>query len=488
MLRMSTARLIAWNTGIQAVGKVISTLFGVAIIALLTRYLGQEGFGYYSTANAFFQIFAIMLDLGVNVMIVQMLGEHKGDTKYENRAVSATMTLRIVLSLALLGVAPFIGLLFPYATEVKLALFAIWASFFAASLNQIVIGVQQRHLKMHIVAASEVLGRAVLLGGLFLAMYMGWGLVPIVLIVSLGSLINFVANWLVARRYASFRWNWDPAFWKDLLTRSWPIGVSILFNLAYFKADTLVLSLVRPATEVGLYSAAYRVLEILITFPFMLAGVTLPLMAHAWTKKNSERFNALVRQSITVMTLLALPMAAGVAVLGVPAMILISGPEFAPAGQILKILALATAIIYVGTIASHVVVAVDKQRKMLPVYIVTGILTVISYAILIPIYGMWAAAWLTVASEVIVAAAAMRITLRAAPQGIDSWVILKIIFASAVMALGIMPLSDLWIPIPITAGILIYSVIILATGAISKKTIKEILTAPKGESAIESMR
>ncbi len=483
---MSTARLIAWNTGVQAIGKVVSTLFGVGIIALMTRYLGQEGFGYYSTANAFFQILAIMLDLGINVTLVQMLGERAGDEKYENRAVSATMTFRIVTAFVLLGSAPFVGLLFPYAWEVKVALFAIWVSFFSASLNQIVIGVQQRHLKMSAVAISEVAGRAFLFIGLLVCMALGWGLIPVVIFVSFGSSLNLLINWLVARRYASFDWNWDPDFWKTMLQRSWPIGVSILFNLAYFKADAFILSLVRSASEVGLYSAAYRVLEILITFPFMLAGLVLPLMANAWAKKEPERLNTLVRQSMTAMALIAVPLAAGVAVIGTQAMRLIAGPDFTASGDVLKILSLATAIIYLGTVASHVVVAVNAQRKMLPIYAIAGVLTVLGYMWLIPIYGMWAAAWLTVASELVVAVAAMVITLKAAPRGLDFWNLLKILAAGAIMMLCILPLKDMWLPIPIIAGAAVYSALILITGAVSRGTLKELLSAKKGETIIET--
>lgn len=338
---MSETRAIAWNTGSQAVGKIISTLIGVVSISLMTRQLGQTGFGYYSTAIAFFQIFAIMLDLGINVMLVQILGEHKGDEAYENKAVSATMTFRIVTGLVILGAAPFIGLLFPYAWEVKAAIFALWMSFFSASLNQVVIGVQQRHFKMHIVAISEILGRAILLVGLLIAIWSGLGLVPISIFISVGSVANLVMNWWIARRYASFRWNPDFAFWKMLLKRSWPIGVSILFNLAYFKADTIVLSLARSPEEVGIYGAAYRVLEILVTFPFMLAGIMLPLMANAWAKHDRTRFTHLLRQSFSVMLLIALPMALGIMVMGGPAMVFIAGPEFAASGEILKILAVA---------------------------------------------------------------------------------------------------------------------------------------------------
>lgn len=473
---MSLTRAIAWNTGSQAVGKVFSTLLGVAIIALMTRHLGQTGFGYYSTAITFFQIFAIMLDLGINVMIVQMLGEHKGDEAYEKRAVSATMTLRIITALVVLGLAPFIALLFPYAWEVKIAIFALTVSFFSASLNQVVIGVQQRHLKMYAVAISEVLGRAVLLIGLLMAVWLGWGLLAISIFVSLGSAINLLINWGVARRYASFAWNWDPDFWTQLLKRSWPIGVSIIFNLAYFKADTFVLSLVRSPEEVGVYSAAYRVLEILVTFPFMLAGIMLPLFSNAWAKKDLPRFNQLVRQANNVIILLAAPLALGTLVMGVPLMTFVSGQEFAESGEILKILAFAVSIIYLGTIASHVVVAVNAQMKMLPVYIGAAILAVAGYIIFIPVYGMWAAAWMTLISEAVVAGAAIRITYKAAPQSISWSIILKTLFASGLMALAILPVKDAWLPIPILLAVIIYTVLIFLLGAVSKATLKEIFS------------
>jgi O-antigen/teichoic acid export membrane protein len=318
-----------------------------------------------------------------------------------------------------------------------------------------------------------------LLFGLLLAVYLNLGLLTIVIFVSVGSVVNLLINWWVAGKYASFAWNWDPAFWKILLKRSWPIGVSIFFNLAYFKADAFILSLVRPASEVGIYSAGYRVLEILVTFPFMLAGIMLPLMAHAWAKKNKERFAQLLRQSYSAMLLFAVPLVVGVLVLGTQAIIFISGEEFAMSGDILKILSLATFMIYFGTISSHVVVAIDKQKAMLPSYFVVAVVTVILYVIYIPTYGMWAAAWLTVFSETTIALAATWFAYRSAPNIFSFITFAKIIFASLVMGLAILPLRDLWLPIPIISGMVIYAVMIFVTGAISKETVREILSARK---------
>ncbi len=482
---MSIARTLAHNTAVQIAGKVVSTILGVITVGLMTRYLGQAGFGMYSTANAFLQFFGIILDFGLNVIVVQMLGEHAGDEKAERQIVSATFTLRIVSAFAILGIAPFLGLIFPqYPWELKLAIFALWGSFFSASLNQIVIGVQQRHFKMHIVAAAEIAGRIVLLGGILLARALNWGLVPIVLIVSLGGIMNCFINYIVARRYASFTWNPDFAFWKKLLSRSWPIGLSILFNLIYFKADTLILSLVRSQAEVGIYGAAYRVLEVIVTVPFMYAGVLLPIIAKAWATGQKERFATLMGHSYDAMTLIAAPLVAGTIVLATKAMVLVSGKDFAESGDVLRILILAAGVIFFGTISSYAVVTLNAQRKMIPVYITVALVTLVGYLALIPTYGLWAAAWLTVFSETCVAVASTYIAVRGSGMRWKKMASFKAIFAAIMMAFAIWPFRNANILLTTTLGAVVYVGLVLATGAVSKGTLKELLAFRRSEPSI----
>lgn len=482
---MSTTRALAWNTAMQVSGKVVSTAVGVVIVGIMTRYLGTEGFGMYSTANAYFQVFGILLDFGLSVMLVQMLGEHAGEKTYEDRAVSAAFTLRILFGGLILTAGAFIGLLMPYPSILKVALFAIWGSFFFSALNQIVIGVHQRHLKMHVVAISEVAGRLVLLLGVLVATAAGWGLVPIVLIVSLGGFVNFAINAWIARRYAAVRWNWDPAFWKTLLRRSWPVGVSILFNLIYFKADALILSLVRPLAEAGLYGAAYRVLEILISLPFMYTGVLLPLIAKAWTTRDLPRFHGLFRNSLVAMTVLVAPMIAGTLVLGREVIVAISGQEYVVSGDVLKILMLAAGVIFFGTVSSHAIIALGAQRKMLPVYIAVAIVTLAGYLLFIPRYGMWAAAWLTVFSELCVALASTLISARLSGTRIAALPHLKAVAAAAVMALAVIPLKSFWLPIPILAGAAMYAALVIAFGAVPQETLRELFSSRSAVPEVE---
>ncbi|MBI5654825.1 flippase [Candidatus Uhrbacteria bacterium] len=473
---MSETRILAWNTGVQAVGKLLSTALGVIMIALMTRRLGQDGFGIYTSAIAYFQVFALLLDLGINVMLVQMLGEHRGDAKAEDRIVSATFTLRLVSSLVILTAAPLIGLLLNYPWELKLTLFAIWGSFISTALNQIVVGVQQRHLKMQMVAISEIAGRIIMVAGVALAVYLGWGLVPIVFLISIGGLANFAINFWFAHHLACFGWNWDPIFWRSLLRRAWPIGISIIFNLIYYRADTLVLSFVRPMSEVGVYGASYRVLEILITFPFMYAGILLPLLAHSWASGDKKHFANLIRNSFVSMILLAAPIVAGTLVIGTQIMTLVAGPEFAVSGPILKILILAVGAIFLGTVSSHAIVALDAQRKTMPLYIAVAIAALAGYLIFIPTYGIFAAAWLTVFSEAVIALGTTLISLKLSGISLPWWPMAKCLVASMIMALAILPLADMWLPIPILVGAAIYFALVVAFGAVSKSTIKELLS------------
>ncbi|MEK7115979.1 MAG: oligosaccharide flippase family protein, partial [Patescibacteria group bacterium] len=384
-----------------------------------------------------------------------------------------------------LTIAAVIGMALPYPHELKVALFAIWGSFFMSALSQIVVGVHQRHFTMHLVAIGEVVGRLTLLAGVLLAIARGWGLVPIVTIVSVGSAIHFLVIALTARRFAALQWNWDPVFWKELLRRSWPVGLSIVFNLVYFKADTLILSIMRPSfAEVGIYGAAYRVLEILITIPFMYTGVLLPLLAQALASKDLVRFRSLYRNSLVAMAILAAPLLAGVAVLGRQMMTLVAGKDFSTSGDVLKILMIAAAIIFLGTVTSHAIIALNIQRAMLPIYIIVALATLAGYVILIPRYGMWAAAWLTVASEACVALGSALLSLRRSGTRLAAAPYVKTALAALLMALTISPLKDAWLPIPILTGAAIYGALIVMFDVVPREILLNLFTFRKGTGTI----
>ena len=85
-----------------------------------------------------------------------------------------------------------------------------------------------------------------------------------------------------------------------------------------------------------------------------------------WLKQNKvEDFKRLAQKGFDFLAVIAWPMVFGALVLGTPIMLFVAGTEFESSGPILKILILATAVIYLSVLFSHVIVALNKQRKMI---------------------------------------------------------------------------------------------------------------------------
>ena len=54
---MVIARKIAYNVLVSSISKILATVLALVSIGLITRYLGKDGFGNYSTVIAFFAFF-----------------------------------------------------------------------------------------------------------------------------------------------------------------------------------------------------------------------------------------------------------------------------------------------------------------------------------------------------------------------------------------------------------------------------------------------
>jgi O-antigen/teichoic acid export membrane protein len=185
---------------------------------------------------------------------------------------------------------------------------------------------------------------------------------------------------------------------------------------------------------VGIYGAAYRVIEVLITIPFMFAGVILPIITAAWAENNLEQFKKVFQKSFDFMAILALPLSIGAQFLAKPIMILVAGEEFADAGAALQILILASSIIFLGSMFAHGIIAIDKQKKIISAYIFTSVAAVAGYLIFIPRYSYFGAAWMTVGSELAIALASAYLVWKNTKIFPNLKVFFKSLSASLVMA------------------------------------------------------
>lgn len=434
---MQLATKIAYNTLVQFGSKIITTGLSLVAIAAMTRYLGQTGFGQYTTIITFLSFFAILADFGLTLVTAQLISRPGAD---EEKILGNLLAWRLVSALLFLGLAPIAVLFFPYSAEVKTGVAIAAGSFIFIALNQVLVGFFQKRLRMDRVSLSEVISRAVLAAGVLAAVKFGWGLFGILWVTVVSAAVNFLFHFLFARSWTRLKLRFDFVLWRQILMTAWPLAVTIALNLVYLKTDILFLSLLpRPTkigliAEVGLYGAAYRVIDVLVTFPFMFAGIILPILTYRWARADYPGFKQVLQKSFDVMAILAVPLVVGTQLVAREVIIFVAGSDFAAAGAILRILIAAAGAIFLGVVFSHAVIALNKQRQIIKAYLFTAVTAVAGYLIFIPYFSYFGAAAVTVYSEVIIAIANAWLVWRVSGFRPRLNVFFKSFLAAAIMA------------------------------------------------------
>ncbi|MFH1291929.1 MAG: flippase [bacterium] len=467
---MSTTKKIAHNTMIQLIGKAISTFLGLLAVAIMTRHLGVEQFGWYVTTTGFLLFIGILCDFGFSVVTASMLSESKHDQK---KLFNNLFTWRLITALIFNGSAPVIFLFLPYPHTIKMGVLVLSLSFFFISLNHVFIGYYQHKLKMIIQVTAEVLSRLVLVAGLSLMMIGSYGFLPMMFVITVAASIYTGYMWLRSDR---IKLCLDKKISKDIFKKMWPVAIAVVFNAVYLQSDKVILPLYASQVDVGLYGAAFRVVEIVAQVIAMIMGIMLPLLTHAWASKKSEEFKKYFQMSFDLVNLMVLPMIVGILVLSTPIMKLVGGHEFISSGIILRVFTLAMLGIVFGMIFGHIALAIGKQRQSMWIYVTDAIISLTAYIILIPLYGVWGAVIVAVFSQVYAGLGLMMLACYYAKLWPSGKVFLKIIFSSAVMGYLVYILPSPHVLVSIVYGMIIYGTLGLALKIISKQTIKEILS------------
>jgi O-antigen/teichoic acid export membrane protein len=255
----------------------------------------------------------------------------------------------------------------------------------------------------------------------------------------------------------SFQW----PIWRDILRESWPIGVAVIFNLIYLKGDVILLSTLRTQTEVGLYGAAYKVLDVVTVIPYIFMGLVLPLMSAAWSRDDKIDFNRKLSLAFDALAILAIPLMFGAFAIADDLIAFVAGAEFTSAGQMLTILMVGGFAVFWHALYNNALVAMGQQKKMVLFYALNAAISVGLYLLLIPTLGGLGAALVTAFSELFIAVIATIIVTSACGFKPRWQQLRKIVIASMIMfgALYLWPEPHvLW---RVSFGMVIYTLALL---------------------------
>lgn len=385
---------IGVNTAIQASGKFFSVGLGFITIFLLTRYLGSSGYGKFTLAFTYVSFFSTIADLGLQSAMVRELAHGIHDKRYFGSFLILKVILIIFSSLTAIAALVF----FPYSSELKNGI--IIAVFAAGVSGLITYGsiIFQSRLRLDLVTYIDISTKIFTVIFIGLVVFLKLGILYCIATVLVGNLIGLVISLVLLRETISFSFNLPEM--REMLLISIPIGITTFLGVAYFKIDTLMLSVMRNASEVGLYSLSYKVLEnLLVLWGFYMAS-TYPLFAKLIGSKDIKKLKILFVNSIGIAFLLSFSILIVGFILAPVIIQILGGSLFQGSVLSLRIILFALPFLFINSLLSDFFYAHKETKFVFYGIVLSLILNVILNFYFIPKYGFIAASYITVVSGI----------------------------------------------------------------------------------------
>lgn len=474
LIASPTKRRAFHDVLVQVLVRVVNLGFGVVVTVLVVRALGDAGYGQWMTIMSAFQLIGYFTSLGLEQAAVR---EAAAQPERAAQWVSALVVTRLMLTIPVMvaGVAAVFALQESHAMLIAGLILVAEFPFGVGSSLAVVHQLKLNNkIPMAILTANSIL----------------WGICVVIVSSTGGGLIALAVAFtavstVTATLQGVFAWREMPltlrpprATIKNLVRVGAPLGVAGLLIVAYARIDQIIVFQKAGAQEAGFYGAAYRILEQVHFVPGAVITTIAPIVAALWLT-DRER---MLRVATLAAELLAIASFGGLAfaIVGAePFMTLIFGDEFAPAADALPVLGGAFVFICFGYLVANLLLVVGLAKRQIVVGLVALVLNVAGNLILVPEYGFMAAAWMTLATEVVVVG--LGFTFLAARIGTSNLSAGRLpqIFAAALVLLGALELVDRLggglAPL-IAVSLLLYPALLLALRAVSLAEVRDLAT------------
>jgi O-antigen/teichoic acid export membrane protein len=397
---MTTARVIARNTSVRALGEVLSKVASLAFYVVMARELGREAFGEFTFALSLALLLTGFAALGIDQVITRAVAR---DRQIAGPLMTDALTVKIGLGLVGIVVAVVVVLVGDFNSTVRTAVALLAVATVIELISKIFAATFQGLDDMLPVAASLLIQRFSTAAVGIVLLLSGAGVVTVAVVYLGGSVLAlvYIAARLAARGVAPER-GASAARARALVRSSWALGVTLIFSTALFRIDATLLSLLKGNGAVGIYGVAYRLFESTLFLSIAFATALLPTLSRS-TPTTSPSIARVYELSSKVATTILLPLGTGFVLFARPVVELLYSDEFDPSVGPVQLLGAAAVLYGVTYLTSYVLISQGRQN-ILPW--ATGAILAVNVGLnfaLIPHYSYNGAAAATSISEALMA-------------------------------------------------------------------------------------
>ena len=397
---MSTpAKNILW----LSISRVASLILLFLAYSQLFRYLGPYQTGQFQFVLSYVTLFGVVIDFGIQQYIIKKISEDRSQAKkYFHNFLAVEVVLAALVYGSMVAVAFYNG-------YEPIVIKAIMIAGLGAAIHGLIypfLSVITAFYDLKKAAFLNFLSSLINVIVIFLTIWTASSFLLLTIQQVIYATLAVVIYYFLVQKHIG-----KPEVLRGLRTLDWklvktifkaalPFALLVGFSTVYNRIDVILITKFLGYAETGLYTAAYKFFDLLAFFPAVVSHALYPLFATLMASGDKAQIREILEKYLRFMIAIALPVAVGGMLMAKPIIVLLAGEQFAAAAPVLAVLVWAPALLFIYIVVNSLVISQLTKFAMA----ITGInvlVNIIGNIILLPRYGIIAAAAMTIASEAI---------------------------------------------------------------------------------------
>ncbi len=374
------------NTIYNAIKTCSSILFPIITIPYVNRVLLPDNVGKVEYARSFISYFSLVASLGITTYAIRECAAKRNDKDALGNTASQLFSINIITTIVayiLLAITMLITTKFDgYRSLIYIQCFTILFTTLGAEwLNSAMEDF--RFITIRTVAFQIL---SIVLMYIFVRKESDYIVYSIITVISSSG--ASLTNIIYRKKYCKIRFLFSID-WKKHITPIFFLFVMTLSQVIFNNADITMIGIIKNDYEVGLYSTAHKIINMISMVVSSVGIVVMPRLSYYFSNNDYENANRLLRKLLGLNIAVGLPCFTFVLMLANDISWLVGGDEFTEAAPVMRILAFCFLFSLIGGsfLGNAILIATKNEKYYMIVCCITAVINVIINAFLIPVKG-----------------------------------------------------------------------------------------------------
>jgi O-antigen/teichoic acid export membrane protein len=382
----------------RAVGYGGVLALSLVAVPVMVRHLGVVDFGRYVSVTALVFVIGTFTEGGLTNLGIREYSVRTGAERerFQRNLAGIRLTLG---SLAVLVAVAFTAATRPDPVLIGGAALAAVGLLLSTAQQTYAVPLYAQ-LRLGWITALELFKQAVLTALVVALVLAGAGLLAFfAAAVGSGGAV-LLATFALVREDVSLRPRFDRDVWATLLRDVLPYALALAVGAIYFRIAIVLLPFIASDADTGIYSAAFRIVEVITAIPLLVVSTGFPILSRA-ARDDAARLRYALQRLFEVAVLLGAGMAVAIGIGAPVAIAVVAGSGFDDSIAVLRVLGVALLTSFLAATWSFALLSLREHRRLLQSNALAVVVTTAGVLLLEPLMGVIGAAVATVAGEAV---------------------------------------------------------------------------------------